>query len=140
MARLSNNPFQNTALKFKFSSCCSRYQAFNRNWQETLRKIEQGSYERHQFKANLHRREGPGSIRPAPRSDSGSRNQVYEAYVEARRACGQDVENLTPARLDAVLKKQEQTLRNRYGATTEVHFRVVVEDGRAKLKASREAD
>lgn len=139
MARLTNNPFQNTALKFKFSSCCSRYQAFNRQWQETLRKIEQGSYERHQFKAALHRRKRPDSTRPGPRTDAGSLDQVYEAYVEARRACGQEVENLTPARLDAVLKKQEQALRDRYGETTDVRFRVVVEDGRAKLKASREA-
>jgi hypothetical protein len=137
MARLTNNPFQNTALKFKFSSCCSRYQAFNRQWQETLRKIERGTYERHQFKADLHGRE-----RAAPRPATptgGSRDQIYAAYLEARRACGQDVANLTQARLDAVLKKQEQALRDRYGDGTDVRFRVVVEDGRAKLKASRDA-
>jgi hypothetical protein len=35
-----------------------------------------------------------------------------------------------------VLRKQEQTLRKRFG-DSEVRFRVVVEDGKAKLKASR---
>jgi predicted exporter len=63
---------------------------------------------------------------------------VATAYIEARRACGQDVAKLTPARLEAVLEKQEMALRERYGEETDVRFRVVVEDGRAKLKASRE--
>jgi hypothetical protein len=139
MFRLTNTSFQNTGLKFKFSSCCSRYQALNRQWQETLRKIEQGTYERHQFKANLHGRPRPSP--PAVRGDqsSGTRDQVYSAYLEARRACGQDVANLTPDRLEAVLKKQEAALRDRYGETAGVRFRVVVEDGRAKLKASLDA-
>jgi len=140
MVRLTNTSFQNTGLKFKFSSCCSRYQAFNRQWQETLRKIEQGTYERHQFKANLH---GAGraapSMPPPPSAAASGRDQVYSAYLEARQACGQDVASLTPARLEAVLKKQEKALRDRYGESTDVCFRVVVEDGRAKLKASRQA-
>jgi len=105
-----------------------------------LRKIEQGTYERHQFKANLH---GSRRVSPSasdPKDDAAeTRDRVYSAYLEARRACGQDVTNLTPARLEAVLKKQEEALRKRYGESTGVRFRVVVEDGRAKLKASRVA-
>ena len=140
IARISNNAIQNTGLKFKFSSICSRYQAFNRQWQETLRKIDQGTYERHQFKARLHGSDAPAAP-PAPTeaTPKGAKlddPSVYESYVEARRSCGQDVGNLSPAKLEAVLRKQEQALRARYG-DSEVRFRVVVEDGKAKLKASR---
>ena len=139
IAMLTNGTFQNTALKFKFSSICSRYQAFNRQWQDTLRKIEAGTYTRHRFKANLHRSEGPTpATTTAPNGSKLDDPAVYEAYVEARRACGQGVENLSPAKLQAVLRKQEQSLRARHG-DAEVRFRVVVEDGRAKLKASRAA-
>jgi hypothetical protein len=136
----TNNPFPNTALKFKFSSICSRYQAFNRQWQETLRKIEQGTYVRHRFKADLHEREATESREAAPAPD-GSRADdpgIYAAYVEARQACGQDVKSLSPAKLQAVLQKQEKRLRARYG-NAEIRFRVVVEGGKAKLKASRGA-
>ena len=135
MAMLSNNSFQNTALKFKFSSTCSRYQAFNRQWQDTLRKIDQGTYERHRFKADLR---DPDAKRP-PAEPAGTRADdpgIYSAYVEARQACGQDVKNLSPAKLQAVLREQEKNLRSRFG-DAEVSFRVVVEDGKAKLKASR---
>jgi len=137
IARLSNTAIQNTGMKFKFSSICSRYQAFNRQWQETLRKIDQGTYERHQFKARLHEREAPSETpKAAPKGAKLDDPSVYESYVEARRACGQAVDNLSPAKLEAVLRKQEQALRSRYG-DSEVRFRVVVEDGKAKLKASR---
>ena len=65
IAILTNNPFPNTALKFKFSSICSRYQAYNRQWKETMRKIEQGTYERHRFKADLHERARQASAQEA---------------------------------------------------------------------------
>ena len=140
MARLTNTSFQNTALKFKFSSLCSRYQAFNRQWQDNLRKIEQGTYERHVFKADLHSRERAQSRRSAEPESARREDEIYSAYVEARRACGQDTDNLTPAKLQAVLKKQERAFRDRYGDAADVRFRVVVENGRAKLKASLRAD
>jgi hypothetical protein len=62
--------------------------------------------------------------------------EVYEALVEARQACGQDVANLTPAKLNEILDRQERELRERYG-DSRVRFKVVVENGRAKLTASR---
>jgi hypothetical protein len=131
----SNEGIQNTALRFKFGSICSRYQAFRRRWTDTLRKIEEGSYERHQFKANLRRDNSPSEPAQRPPQD---RSEIYAAYLEARRACGQDVTNLTPAKLDAVLDKQEAALRKRF-SDSRVRFRILVEDGQAKIKASRDA-
>src|SRR5262249_60209786 len=62
---LTNTAIKNTASRFKFSSICSRYQAFRRQWDETLRKIEAGTYERHRFKARRHQ-EAPaaGAAKP----------------------------------------------------------------------------
>ena len=136
IAMLSNSPIQNTGLKFKFSSTVSRYQAFNRQWQDTLRKIEQGTYERHQFKAHLHQA-GRSPTSPVPSGGRAGDGALYSAYIEARKACGQDVADLSPAKLKTVLKKQERSLRERFGSDADIRFRVVVENGRAKLKASR---
>ena len=130
----SNQSIMNTAMRFKFNSIVSRYQAFKRQWTDTLRKIEEGTYSRHQFKAKLHQRpaRAPEPVEPPPQH----RREVYEALVEARQACGQDVQNLTPAKLDEILDRQERELSERYGAS-QVRFKVVVENGRAKLTASR---
>jgi hypothetical protein len=130
----SNQAIMNTAMRFRFNSIVSRYQAFKRQWTETLRKIEDGTYSRHQFKAKLHHRAAPPP-EPLDRPPQ-HRREVYEALVEARQACGQDVANLTPAKLNEILDRQERELRERYG-DSRVRFKVVVENGRAKLTASR---
>jgi hypothetical protein len=130
----SNQAIQNTAMRFKFGSICSRYQAFKRQWTETNRKIEQGDYERHRFKSKLRQGQEPGSEN-TPRAPQ-NRDDVYAAFVEARRACGQSVDNLTVDKLKTVLDKQEGALRDRFGDCA-VRFKVVVEDGKAKLMASR---
>jgi hypothetical protein len=130
----SNQAIKNTAMRFKFTSIVSRYQAFKRQWTDTLRKIEDGSYARHQFKAKLHERSAqPAEPATRPAQD---RNEIYAAFVEARQACGQSVSNLTTAKLGEVLDKQERDLRERYGSG-QVRFKVVVENGKAKLTASR---
>ena len=71
---------------------------------------------------------------PAP----SDRREIYDSYIEARRSCGQPVERLSPAKLDAILDKQKAALQEQFG-DCEVKFRVVVEDGKAKLKARRTA-
>ena len=136
----TNTPIQNTALRFRFGSICSRYQALKRQWNETLRKIEQGTYSRHRFKAGLHgsaRPETGPAAAPAPGANSDS-SDLFGAYVEARQSCGQSVANLSPERLKNTLAQQEAALRQRYGKA-EFRFKVVVEDGKAKVKASRVA-
>ena len=51
--RFSNTRITNTAQRFKFNSLNGRYQAFKRRWDDTLRRIEAGTYQRHVFKADL---------------------------------------------------------------------------------------
>jgi hypothetical protein len=131
----SNEAIKNTAMRFKFNSIVSRYQAFKRQWTDTLRKIENGTYSRHQFKAKLHERPAETAPETAARPPQ-QRKEVFEALVEARQACGQGVDGLTPAKLNEILDRQERELSKRYG-DSQVRFKVVVENGRAKLTASR---
>jgi hypothetical protein len=143
VAFLSQQPIQNTALRFRFGSLCSRYQSMRRQWEEILRKIEAGTYERHQFKAQLHEKErgvAPSRASAATPATKGAAagDDVFEAYLQARRECGQSVKGLTRERVEAVLEKQRADLRKRFGDETKFRFRVVVEDGQARLKASRQ--
>jgi hypothetical protein len=144
IAMYSNQAIQNTALRFKFGSICSRYQAFKRQWSEVLRQIEAGTYSRHRFKADLHDRERHPGAEPEearPRAAAAAKakpagDALFKAYVEACKSCGQDVKSLTPAKLEGILAKQREQLRSKFG-DAEVSFRVAIEDGKAKLKASR---
>jgi hypothetical protein len=104
----SNTAIQNTGLRFKFNSLCSR----------------------HRFKADLHDRE-----RQTAQGAPGGAD-LFTEYRDARMACGQGVKNLSPQKLEQQLEHQRQALRQRYG-DAEFRFRVVVEDGKAKVKARR---
>ncbi|MGH0029179.1 MAG: MXAN_5187 C-terminal domain-containing protein [Myxococcota bacterium] len=137
VAFLSNTPIQNTALRFKFSSVCSRYQAFKRQWDETLRKIESGTYERHQFKARLHGSAAPTGAAAARPAAPASQGDLYQDYVDARLACGQSAKGITRDKLEQQLAKQRTQLEKKFGADARFQFRVAVEDGKVRLKAKR---
>jgi hypothetical protein len=140
IAIYSNQAITNSGLRFRFSSICSRYQALKRQWCEVLRQIEQGTYARHRFKAALHARQrapAAAQVPAAPATPTASQaTDLFEAYRAARESCGQETRSVTPAALERVLSEQREALRARHG-DAEFRFRVVVEDGRAKIKASR---
>lgn len=137
IATYSNQVTTNSGLRFRFSSLCSRYQAHKRQWSEILRQIEQGTYARHRFKAALHERVR-SEVEPSALAepDGQQRPGLFEEYRAARERCGQETRHLTPEALERVLSEQREALRARYG-DAEFRFRVVVEAGRAKIKASR---
>lgn len=145
VAKYSNLGIQNTALRFKFNTMCSRLFAMRRQWDETLLKIEAGTYERHIFKARLHERErGIDEDAPKPLADAAKRSSdettaggtdLFEAYRSARESCGEDVSGVSRAKLDQLVAKQRAAIQQKYGCE-EVRFRVVVEGGKTKLKAT----
>ena len=138
--KLMNTAIKNTAARFKFSSVCSRFQAYRRQWDETLRQIEAGTYERHRFKVKLHARapeDSAASPIAAPRSAPAAGDDLYQRYVDARLACGESVKGLTRDKLDKIVQKQRAELSAKYGEDAEFRFQVKVEDGKVRLKATR---
>jgi hypothetical protein len=136
--RFANTSIQNTAERFKFNSLQSRFITLKRRWDDTLRKIENGSYHRHIFKANLRERERVGAPPPtsAPaKSKGGGQKDIFDDYLKAARSCGQDTSKLTPKKLQAAVAKQEAAIKKKLGVE-KVKFRVEVENGKVKLKAT----
>ena len=139
--RWSNTRITNTAQRFKFNSLNGRFQAFKRQWDNTLRQIDAGTYKRHVFKADLRDRErGVAAPSSTPRSGgAGSaemgRGELFETYRDAMLATGQNANGLTAEKLNQALAKQEAAIKQKYGCD-KVDFKVVVTDGKVKLKAA----
>ena len=134
---ISNTRIQNTALRFRFNSINSRFQAFRRQWDETCRQIDAGTYKRHVFKANLRDREKQAPERPSRARGESSNEKVDRllgAYQEALSATGANPKGVTREKLQRVIDKQEAAIKKKLGCD-EVAFRVVVQDGKVKLKA-----
>lgn len=136
----ANTPIQNTAVRFKFNSIHARYQAMKRQWDNVVRQLEAGTYKRDVFKADIR-----ASVRPPAKRNPQDRSQdilsaragaaLIDSYCETARACGQDVKGLTATKLQTVIDKQTLALREKLGCR-DVSFRVIVQRGKVKLRAS----
>ena len=136
----ANMSIQNTALRFRFNSHNARYQAMKRQWDSILRQMEAGTYKRDVFKANLRTGASRTTAKTGGAEDgaTGSANAgsaLFDSYRDAALACGQTVKGLSAKKLQAVVDKQTNALKQKLGCK-DVQFRVTVKDGKVKLKAS----
>lgn len=134
-------PVKATRQLHRMRSMKARFSSMELFWTRNLLQIERGTHPKQQFRAKVHeaaravaapevKRERPPT--PQERED-GRYRAVFEEYVATRERCGQTGELNYDAIRD-VLAKQVRTIKSRYDCT-DVHFRVTVEDGKAKVKA-----
>jgi hypothetical protein len=147
MRDLLDQPIRNSIQRFRYQTLKSRFQSLELYWQRNLTLMERGIHPKMRFKADLKekvREEEPEALSAEQievlqeRHERQEREErayklVYDKYLEARKQCGQSVDLSFDAVRDA-LKKQVRTIKSTYNCES-VKFRVVVEDGKAKLKA-----
>ena len=61
---------RNTAFRFRFQALVNKFHVYDRYWQTTIRRIEDGTYQRHVFKANL--KQGGRATPSAPAAEPAS--------------------------------------------------------------------
>jgi len=137
-----------TTQRFKLQTLKSRYQSMELYWTRNLIQIERGTHSKMKFRADLHAKPMPGVAVEAlsneqvavlqQRKDRAEREErsyklVYEKYLEARQKCGQSTEISFEAVREA-LHKQVRLIKSTY-QTEQVKFRILIEDGKAKVKA-----
>jgi hypothetical protein len=143
---LMEEQLKSSAQRFRFQSLKSRFQSFELYWTRNLVMIERGIHPKMKFRADI--KDKKVAAEPAlsaeqqevlrQRQEQMEREErayrvVYDKYMEARTKCGQSADLSFDAVRDA-LKKQVRTIKSTYQCES-VKFRVVVEDGKAKLKA-----
>ncbi len=137
--RFANEPPRNSAQKFRFNSLNSKFQVYRQLWGRTIRQIEAGTYRRHRFKMKLHESAAAPttpSEPAAPVAKRSSVSQLHEALLAARRRTGESCEGLDSAKVDRLVRRQVEAIRAKYGDEAKVRFKVVIEDNKAKVKAS----
>ena len=145
---LTQEAIRNSLQRFRFQSLKSRQQSFELYWTRNLVMIERGTHPKMKFRADARQKQRIAAPEPGlsaeqqqvlqQRQEAMEREErafklVYEKYIEARDKCGQS----TDLSFDAVreaLRKQVRTIKSTYQCTS-VKFRVVVEEGKAKVKA-----
>jgi len=129
--RYTASTISNTMLLFRYNSLKSRLVSYRQYWNRTNRLIEDGKYSRDRFKMQRHQNQVPA---PAQRQETKSEtDQVFLQYIEACRSCNIPTNGLTPDRIAATLDRCRDTLPEKYRENP-VEFRVVVENGKPKIK------
>ena len=137
--RYANTPISNTMHKHKFGMLTSRFNTYREHWNRIVRLIEDGKYSRDRFISDLHRRQHPGGAPSGREANQPSQHdseleRIYNELREARQACHLPVEKLSLEMVAATIEKNKPALIARLG-TDNLTFRVVVENGKPKLKA-----
>jgi hypothetical protein len=136
--RNTGTPINNTMYKHRFTTLVARLNTYREHWNRILKLMEEGRYSRDRFISDLHLRQkvkpekkGPDtSLAPA---DPDLDRLVHE-FREARKACNLPVDKVTKELVAATIEKQKPLLAAKLG-TDHFAFRVVIEDGKPKLKA-----
>jgi hypothetical protein len=162
MRRLSTVRSHNTGLRFRFQNLQASYITTKQYWTRMIRQLEDGTSRRDKFRVKLRYGDtkagpvGKGSdgaakeekaavpvsedsvysfadepTKPKPKPDP--HRQVYENYIKAKKMAGENA-TVSYEKLKASLEKQREAIKKKYNAR-DVQFKVVVEGGKAKIKA-----
>jgi len=120
----------NTMLLFRYNSLKSRLVSYRQYWNRINRLIDEGKYSRDRFK--MQRNLNAGSQPPA--ASESQVDQVYREYTEACRLCNITTSNISKEAIAATLAKHQAAIREKYQCG-DLELRVLVEDGKPKIKA-----
>ncbi len=151
---LAEEGIRNPTQSFKFQGLKARFQSFELYWTRNLKMMEAGTHPKMRFRADSKAAAKaaaaaagtPVEERLSPEQEQVLRERqermekeerayklVYDKYMEARAKCGQS----TDIGFDAVreaLTRQVRQIKSTYNVES-VKFRIVVEEGKAKVKA-----
>ncbi|MDU0458121.1 MAG: MXAN_5187 C-terminal domain-containing protein [Geobacteraceae bacterium] len=136
--RYTGVPINNTMYKHRFNMLVARLNTYREHWNRILKLMEEGRYSRDRFISDLHLRQrskpeknSPEGGAPSPAIDL---DRIVNEFREARKACNLPVDKITRDLVAATIEKQRPLLAAKLG-TENFTFRVVIEDGKPKLKA-----
>jgi len=133
----------NTQQKFRRSTLVNRFNSYSNLWDRITTQIDMGTYQPDRFKAHL-RVPGSSANRRPPETDKAGKaaqsppvkeepeRKVYREFLDARKKTGESLE-VTYDKFKNLLDKQAPLLKERFKGK-QVGYRIVIEDGKAKLK------
>lgn len=131
-------PINNTMYKHRFNMLVARLNTYREHWNRILKLMEEGKYSRDRFISDLHQRQ---HVTPESKHDEAELpdtesdlDRIVREFREARKLCSLPSEKVTRELISASIERQKPLLTAKLG-TGNFTFKVVVEDGKPKIKA-----
>ena len=133
------------AQRFLYNTLVARFTSFRELWRRTMQGREEGRDAAAAARAANaagqaeERRQEPSTFVCADaRADVPTVKGLYDALVEAKKRCGEEVEDFSFARFHRMIAKKTDDLKDNLGCER-VRFSVEVRDGRVSFKAKADA-
>jgi hypothetical protein len=142
MKRLGDDRTLNYAQRYRFNTLGARYNAFRDHWRRTMKGREEGrdpgasarATAKQQAVAEFKRAE---FVCDDAHKDVELVKNLYSALVEAKKVCGESVENFSFPRFHRLIASRADGLKERLGCER-VSFSIDVEGGHVSFKAKGE--
>jgi hypothetical protein len=138
--RLGDDRTLNFAQRYRYNSLAARYNSFRELWRRTIQAREEGRDAGAAQRAAAHEAEERSPQNQSTFScgdahrDVQTVKEIYEALVEAKRKCGESVEELSFPRFHHLIATKTDNLKEHLGCER-VRFSIDIEDGRVNFKA-----
>jgi len=137
--RYTGVPINNTMYKHRFNMLVARLNTYREHWNRILKQIEEGKYSRDRFISELHQRQRATPERKRSNTDvpdaESDLDRLVREFREARTLCNLSPEIVTRELISTTIEKQKPLLIAKLG-TTDFTFKVAIENGKPKIKAS----
>lgn len=136
--RYTGVPINNTMYKHRFVMLVARLNTYREHWHRILKLMEDGKYSRDRFISDLHKRQQvtrqKGTAERTPHVTPSDLDRILHEFREARKVCNLPVDKITRELIAETIEKQKPLLAAKLGSE-DLAFRVVIENGKPKLKA-----
>ncbi len=143
LKRLGDDRSLNFAQRFHYNTLATRYNAFREVWRRTLKGREEGrdAFTIHRAAREAQEKEAPFKASKFActdvRHDVQTIKSVYDALMDAKRACGEAGQDLSFAKFHRLVVERTEALKEKVG-TDRMVFSVDVEGGHVSFKAKPE--
>jgi hypothetical protein len=143
LKRLGDDRSLSFAQRFHYNTLATRYNAFREVWRRTTKDREEGrdAFTLHRAAREAQEKEKP--FKPSKfscgdvRHDVQTIKGVYDALMDAKRACGEAGQDLSFAKFHRLVVERTEALKEKVG-TDRMIFSVEVEGGHVSFKAKAE--
>jgi hypothetical protein len=140
--RLGDDRALSYAQRYRYSSLASRYNAFRELWRRTMQGREEGRGPMAVAKATAKQQavadfKKTSFVCDDPHKDVELVKSVYSALIDAKKVCGEPVEDFSFPRFHRLIASQADNLKERLGCER-ISFSIDVEGGHVSFKARGE--
>jgi len=135
LKKLSDTSGMNFGQRFRYNGLAQRHALFSEMWRQRVKTREEGPRRTAAEVRDEQQKESSFRVEwKDPAAEPKKVDDLFSAFVEAKRRCGENTDNLTPEAFKRFVQQKTLQLKQEFRCE-QVEYVVEVEQGQVRLKA-----